>query len=52
MTANKMKLFWLIYLFILNQLYMFRVMSSPIIRALYLQLMISSTDIAAGWYRG
>jgi len=35
-------------LFIPNQLYMFRAMSSPIIRSisLYLQLLILSTDIA------
>jgi len=34
-----------------NQLYMFRAMSPPIIRStwLYLQLLILSTDIAAGW---
>ena len=40
----------LAYLFIPNQLYMFWVMSSPIIRNtwLYLQLLILSTDIAAG----
>ena len=44
----------LAYLFIPNQLYMFRVMSSPIIRStwLYLQLLILSTDIAAGWCHG
>ena len=37
-------------LFIPNQLHMFRVMS-PIVRStwLYLQLLILSTDIAAGW---
>jgi hypothetical protein len=41
----------LAYLFIPNQLYMFRAMSSPIIRStgLYLQLLILSTGIAAGW---
>ena len=39
----------LAYLFIPNQLYMFRAMSSPIIRStwLYLQHLILSTDIAA-----
>ena len=44
----------LAYLFIPNQLYMFRVMSSPIVRStwLYLQLLILSTDTAAGWYHG
>ena len=42
------------YLFIPNQLYMFRAMPSPIIRStrLYLQLLILSTDIAAGWCHG
>ena len=41
----------LVYLFILKQLYMFRAMSSPIIRStwLYLQHLILSTVIAAGW---
>ena len=39
------------YLFIPNQLYMFRAMSSPIVRStsLYLQHLILSTGIAAGW---
>ena len=42
----------MVYLFIPNQLYMFRAKSSPIIRStcLYLQLLILTTDIAAGWY--
>ena len=42
------------YLFIPNQLYTFRAMFSPIIRSicLYLQLLILSTDIAAGWCHG
>ena len=41
----------LAYLFIPNQLYMFRVTSSSIIRRtwLYLQHLIMSTGIAAGW---
>jgi len=41
----------LAHLFIPNQLYMFRSKSSPIIRNtwLYLQHLILSTDIAAGW---
>ena len=40
----------LAYLFIPNQLYMFRVKSSPIIRStwLYLQLLILFADTAAG----
>ena len=44
----------LAYLFITNQLYMFRATSSPIIRStwLYLQLLILSTDTAAGWCHG
>ena len=44
----KMQLF-LVYLFIPKQFYMFRAMSSPIIRStwLYLQLLIFSIDIAA-----
>jgi len=44
----------LAYLFIPNELYMFRAMSSPIIRStwLYLQLLILSTDVAAGWCHG
>ena len=44
----------LTYLFIPNQRYMFRVMSSPIIRStwLYLQLLILSTDTAARWCHG
>ena len=43
----------LAYLFIPCQLYMFRAMSSPIIRStwLYLQLLILTTDIPAGWYQ-
>ena len=38
------------YLFIPNQLYMFRAMFSPIIRStwMYLQFLVLSTDIAAG----
>ena len=41
---------FLVYLFIPNQLCMFRAMFSPIIRSSwqYLQLLILSTDIAAG----
>jgi len=48
-----MQLF-LAYLFIPSQLYMLRAMSSPIIRStwLYLQLLILSTDITAGWCHG
>ena len=44
----------LAYLFFPNQFYMFQAMSSPIVRStwLYLQLMILSTDIAAGWCHG
>jgi len=44
----------LVYLFIPNQLYTFQAMFSPIIRSnwLYLQLLILSTDIAAGWCHG
>jgi len=44
----------LAYVFIHNQLYMFWEMSSPIIRStwLYLQLLILSTDITAGWCHG
>ena len=43
-----------VYLFIPNQLYMFRAMFSPNIRItwMYLQLLIVSTDIAAGWCHG
>jgi len=43
-----------IYSLILNQLYMFRAMSSPIIRRtwLYLQLLVLSTIIAARWCHG
>ena len=54
MTTNKTQIFWLIYLFIPNQLYMFQAMSSPIVRStsLYLQLLILSTDIAAAWCHG
>jgi len=50
MMTNKIQLF-LSYLFIPNQLYMFRTMSSSNIRNTlqYLQLLILSTDIAAGW---
>ena len=42
------------YLFIPNQLHMFRAMCSPIIRStwLYLQHLILSTGIAAGWCHG
>ena len=42
------------YLFIPNQLYMFRAMPSPIIRSTcqHLQLVILSTDIAAGCCHG
>ena len=52
--TNKMQQFWLIYLFIHNHLYVFRAMSSPIIMStwLYLQRLILSTDIAAGWCHG
>ena len=41
-------------LFIHNQLYIFRAISSPIIRStwLYLQHLILSTGIAAGWCYG
>jgi len=41
----------LAYLFIPNQLFMFRGLSSSIIRSiwLYLQLLILSTDTAASW---
>ena len=44
----------LVYLFIPNQLYMFRAMCSPIVRStwLYLQLLVLSTDTAAGWCHG
>jgi len=44
----------LAYLFIPNQLYMFRAMCSPIITRtwLYLQLLVMSTDVAAGWCHG
>jgi len=44
----------LAYLFIPNQLYMFLAISSPIIRStrLYLQFLILSTDVAAGWCHG
>ena len=44
----------LAYLFIPNQLYMFRTMSSPIIWStwLYLQHLILFTEIAAGWCHG
>ena len=43
-----------VHLFIPNQLYMFRAMSSPIIgrTSLYLQLLVMSTDVAAGWCHG
>ena len=42
------------YLSTLNYLYIFRAMSSPIIRStwLYLQLLVMSTDVAAGWCHG
>ena len=48
---------FLVYLFVPNQLYMFRAMFSPIIRStwlyvLYLQFLILSTGIAAGWCHG
>ena len=48
------QLFGSVYLFIRNKLYMFRAMSSPIIRStsLYLQLLILTTDIAGGWFHG
>jgi hypothetical protein len=44
----------LAYLFIHNQLYMFRAKSSPIIgnTLLYLQVLKLSTDTAAGWFHG
>jgi hypothetical protein len=44
----------LVYLFVPNQLYMFRAMSSPIIRNtwLYLQFLILFTYTAAGWCHG
>ena len=43
----------LVYLFILNQLYMFRAMFSPIMSTWpYLWLLLLSTDIAAGWCHG
>ena len=44
----------LAYLFIPNQLYMFRAMSSHIIRStwLYLQHLVVSTDIDDGWCHG
>ena len=44
----------LAYLFIPNQLYMVQAMSSPIIRStwLYLQHLILSTSMAAGWCLG
>jgi len=44
----------LVYLFIPNQLYMFRAIFSPIIRStwLYLQILVLSTDIAAGRCHG
>ena len=44
----------LAYLFIPNPLYMFRAMSAPIVKStwLFLQLLISSTDIAAGRCHG
>jgi len=50
MMTNKMQLLWFIYLCISNRLYMFLAMYSPIIRStsLYLQLLVLSTDIAAG----
>jgi len=40
-----------VYLIIPSQLYMFREKFSPIIRStwLYLQLLVMSTDVAAGW---
>jgi len=44
----------LVYLFNPNQLYVFQAMYSPIIRStwLYLQLLILSTVITAGWFHG
>ena len=44
------KCIFLVYLFVPNQLYMFRAMFSSIIRStwLYLQLLVMFTDIAAG----
>ena len=44
----------LAYSFIPNQLYTYRLISSPIITStsLYLQLLLLSTDIAAGWCHG
>ena len=44
----------LVYLFIPNQLYIFWAKSSPIIRNtwLFVQLMMLSTDISAGWCHG
>ena len=45
---------WFIYLFVLNQLHMFRAMFPPIIRSiwLYLQLLIQYNHVAADRYRG
>jgi hypothetical protein len=42
------------YLFIPHQLYLFRSISSPIIRStrLYLKHLILSNDIVAGWCHG
>ena len=53
MTTTKMQLFWLIYLFLMSST-CFGAMSSPIIRStwFYLQHLILSTDIAAGWCHG
>jgi len=44
----------LAYLFMPNQLYMFRALSSPITRStwLYLQPLLLSTGIAVGWCHG
>jgi len=44
----------LAYFLIPNQLYMFRAMSSPIVRGtwLYLHHLILSTGISAGWFHG
>ena len=52
MTTNKMKILWLIYLFLVSSTCFGR--SSPIIRStwLYLKLLVLTTDIAAGWCHG
>jgi len=48
-TTNEMQLYRLIF----SQLYMFRVMFSPIIRStwLYLQHLVVFTNVAVGWQR-